>query len=124
MTDYRSESDYLALPDLTYVSLRNAITDTTDRKLKKRLTATQRAWLETTDRCGTILDPLASVGLDDMIEFQTPDRQIVTIPVQSSRNTAADITERYGLPVTRDGDRYRVLMTRWPAALEKAAVLA
>ncbi len=29
MTDYRSESDYLALPDLTYVTLRDAITDTT-----------------------------------------------------------------------------------------------
>lgn len=121
MTINRTKTDYLAIPDLTYVSLRNAIADTADPNVKHRLTATQRVWLEATDRCGTILDPLASEAHDDVIEFKTPDRQIVTIPVKSPRNVAADITERYGLPVTRDGDRYRVLMTHWPTIATRAA---
>ncbi len=121
MTGYRTNDNYLAIPDLTLVSLHNAIGATGDPLRVEQLTATMRAWLQSTDRIGTILDTITTDGLDDVIEFRTPDGQIMTIPVYCARDIAAGLTKQYALPVTRSGDNYRVLMTEWPTTRRPAA---
>ena len=116
MTGYLSTNTYPALPDLTYVILHNAIANATDPARVAQLAANQAAWLQSTNRTGTLLDPASWEGLTDLIELRTPDQRIITIPVSCAREAAAGFTEQYGLPVTRSGDSYRVLMAEWPTA--------
>ena len=116
MTGYLSTNTYPALPDQTWVTLHNAIANATDPARIEQLAANQAAWLQSTNRSGTVLDPDSWEGLTDLIEFRTPNERIITIPVLCAREAAASVTEQYGLPVTRSGDNYRVLMTEWPTA--------
>ncbi len=116
MTGYLSTNTYSALPDKTWVTLHNAIANATDPARIAQLAANQAAWLQSTNRAGTILDSNSWDGLTDLIEFRTPDERVITIPVPCAREAAAGFTEQYGLPVTRRGDSYRVLMAEWPTA--------
>lgn len=105
----------VVLPDLTWVRIFQARQRATDPAHIAKLTDRLYDWVGATGRVGTAVDDRDSLGLfTEVLEFETPDFDLVPVPAYRAELLATKYQQLFGLNVERLSEgRYRVEMSDW-----------